>query len=1154
MNYLKDVLKNDKEYLKLLDSLSKEKNNNIYVHGLVENTTGHFSYSIDEELNRPVFVVCENEYRAKKNYTNIKGLDEDNIFFLPTDEFEYGNVKKINNEIKIERLKVFESLLKGKRPLIFTTLRGLSSRISNKELLSKSVLNINMDSLIDINELIKKLLFLGYEQAYSVENAGEFAIRGGILDIYTIGDGPIRIELFGDEVDSIRKFDIQTKRSIENISDFDIYPFEEILIEDYDEVLEELKNEVNKDLKKNIDRDRLKEKFFSLIELAENGSVNNRSLLIPYLKDKDNTILDLTYKPIIVFEDLARIYENGLVEYKNQMDEVSDLLEKGELLHSHQNIYFNLDELINKFDLLTTINISQLLKRMKVLACEEIYEIKSMEVEKFHGDLSKFSSEIVDLQYKGYKIMIFTGNISNSEKIKNFFNGQNINFEHMEDLNGEIKSNQVYINDLAFNEGFIYPKIKTVIFSEEQIYGKNREKRIRKKTVEKKDIINYEDLEIGDLVVHDDYGIGRYEGLENLSLGSKSKDFLKIQYQGMDKLYVPAEEMNYISKYMGGSSSPRLSKLGSTEWKKSTYRVKKEIEEIADDLVKLYSERSSIEGYAFPKDTAWQKDFENSFVYQETPSQLRASEEIKEDMESASPMDRLLCGDVGYGKTEVALRAAFKAVMDDKQVAFLVPTTILCQQHFETMVERLKNFPVNIDYLSRFKTSKDEKETKKNLKAGRIDIIVGTHKLLSEKVKFQDLGLLIIDEEQRFGVKDKEKIKQLKKNVDVLTLSATPIPRTLQMSLTGIRDLSMLEEPPEERRPINTYVTEFDPPLIREAILKEISRDGQIYFVYNKVYDINNMFDRIQSLVPEARIVIGHGQMSTRELEKVMVDFKNHEYDILLSTTIIETGMDIENVNTMIIYNSDNMGLSQLYQLKGRIGRGRRSSYAYFTYERGKVISELSEKRLKAIKDFSSFGSGYKIAMRDLELRGAGNILGESQSGHIDSVGYEFFVRMLEEEINKLKGIKTKEERLINIVFKVDTFIPSSYIEDDNYKLTMYKDIANIKSRDDLNDIVDTLYDVYGDIPEQVMNIINIAYIKSLALKTGVSQILEENEDVIIEFMDDAIDLKDIQRLSLEFSKPLRLEVTGNTKIIFDASDKKILDSILILEMINEGE
>lgn len=1157
MNFLIDPLINDEKYKKLIDDIRSKDINNFYIHGMIDNSTGLFSYSLRENLNRPVFVVFENQYKAKKAYEAFN-LDDSFVFF-PELESNINNIKSLDVEVKSSRIKIIKRLIDGENLIVFTSLYALQNKLTNYKQFLSLGLNIRLDTLINIDEFSQKLLDLGYEKSYSVESMGQFSVRGGIIDIYPVNRDPVRLELFGDEIDSIRSFEISSQRSIENIEEFNICPLDEFYIpkDKYKDIGEKIGEEIKKAYKKGISKENINGKFSKILDLLEEGIVINPDLLIPYLEIDASNIFEYCEDPLIVFNDLSRVYDLTRDNYTRFMDLVQNSIAKGDLLYSHNNILFSLDRLFKEIKKYQNINLSLLLKRMKVLQAEKIIELKSLEVEKFNTRLSDFTDFIKRNLHKAYKIVISTSSKNNLAILEECLTEDGIIYELKVDLESEIKSSQVFLLEKNLSDGFIYPSIKMIFLGDKEIFGREKKRtRPKHKKISKKDLMNYEDLEIGQYVVHDSYGIGRYMGLEKVDYSGISKDFLILQYGRTDKLYIPTEEMNLISKYIG-NEHPTLSKLGSTEWSRAKQKVKKSIEEIADDLVELYAERANIEGFKFSKDTPWQREFEESFIYEETPSQLRVIEEIKTDMESSKAMDRLLCGDVGYGKTEVALRAAFKAVMDGKQVAILVPTTILCQQHYKTMLDRFRDFPIKVDYISRFKTSTEKKKTIEDIENGRLDIVVGTHNLLSKKISFDNLGLLIIDEEQRFGVRHKDKIKSMKKNLDVLTLSATPIPRTMQLSLTGIRDMSILEEPPQDRSPVNTYVLEYDRSIIREAILSELARGGQIYFVYNRVYDIDKMRSDLEDLVPEAEIAMAHGQMRAKELENIMINFYQNKYDVLLSTTIIETGMDIQNVNTLIVYNSDKMGLAQLYQLKGRIGRGDRSSYAYFTYERGKVVSESSEKRLKAIKDFTSFGSGYKIAMRDLELRGAGNILGESQSGHINSVGYDLYVRLLEEEINKIKGLEKRENRIVNIDLKVDTYIPSDYIVDVNKKISTYRKIADIDNEEDYDKIFEELLDIYGDLPKTVANIMDLAYIKAMCIRSWVSEISEYDNKIVVNFDSNNFNLKDFGKLASEFKKDLHFDVADGIKVILDSSEEKLHDIKTLLEILdreNKGE
>ena len=733
-------------------------------------------------------------------------------------------------------------------------------------------------------------------------------------------------------------------------------------------------------------------------------------------------------------------------------------------------------------------------------------------------------------KYRGYKIIILSGTEERGLRLKKNLEDLGFITSYSKDRDMEIKSNQAIITPASIHGGFEYSDLKYIVISDKEIFGAQKKKLKRTKKEKDRETINLGDLEIGSFIVHENHGIGRYEGIEQLDIQGVKKDYLTIRYRNNDKLYISIDQMNLVQKYIGSETvKPKLSKLNSVEWKNTKAKAKKAVEDMAVDLLNLYARRESEKGYGFSKDTVWQREFEDLFPYEDTPGQASSSIEIKRDMEKQKPMDRLLCGDVGYGKTEVALRAAFKAIMDGKQVAILVPTTILAQQHYNTMVERFKDFPINVGLLSRFRTPRLQKLTIEALSQGNVDIVVGTHRLLSKDVKFKKLGLLIIDEEQRFGVKHKETLKELKTNIDVLTLTATPIPRTLHMSLVGIRDMSVIEDPPEERYPIQTYVVEYNPQMIRDAILKEISRGGQVYFVYNRVGTIDKVANEIRKLVPEASVGIGHGQMGERQLEKVMMDFLDKEYDVLVCTTIIETGLDIPNVNTIIVYDADKMGLSQLYQLRGRVGRTNRVAYGYFTYQPNKVLTEVSEKRLRAIKEFTEFGSGFKIAMRDLEIRGSGNLLGLQQHGNIEAIGYDLYVKFLGAAIRRLKGEKVEEEIETTVDIQIDSFLPEDFIRDEELKIEIYKKISVIENKEDYSELLDELIDRFGDIPKEIENLMNVSLIKSTANRNKIKNLIQVGDKLRIDLLsNEAMKLPLVNQLSKDYGKKLTFSLSDS--------------------------
>lgn len=1157
MNFLIDFFKNNDSYKSLISNL-KLKNTPIQCSGLVKTSIFHLLYSIFIDANRSCLVVIvENENRVNELYEELKNI-LDNVVVYPNYDIRFHNINSLESNLENKRIEVINRLVKKEKLLIITTAAAISKKISTPKFFKSHCIQIGIDDNIDMADLTEKLTKMHYDRVDFVESKGQFSVRGSIFDIFPVDyENPIRIEFFSDEIDSIRTFEINTQRSKEKLENVNIIPAKEMVLskDDVKNILSGLTKDIEKLKKltlfgKNIDNSL--EKFYKIYnDLKINYHISNMDLLSPYIKRGSfSTILDYLQKDaVICTEDILKIYDKNLETEHLFYENITDLIENGEILDSHKNILVPFEKTLNRIKKFDIINLTMLLKRTKIINAKVSVNIKTLEAECFNR---KFDYLFKTLKFKlqrGYKIVIFAGSNEMMESFKNILSDENINFISKDNLDFELKSSILVLSNLNFNCGFEIPEQKILFLTHKEIYGFS--KKVNKKLkVKKSNLLSYTDLNIGDYVVHENHGIGQYRGIEQIEVNGIIKDHILIMYKDNDRLYIPTDQMNLIQKYIGKDGyRPKLNRLGSSDWIKTKQRAKKALDEIATDLVKLYAKRDKIEGFSFSYDTPWQREFEDSFIYEETYSQLRAIDEIKKDMESKKPMDRLLCGDVGYGKTEVALRAAFKAIMDNKQVAFLVPTTILAKQHYETALERFGTFPIDIEMLSRFKTQSEQKEIIKNLKNGKINLLIGTHKLLSKNLDFKDLGLLIIDEEQRFGVKHKEALKQMKENIDVLSLSATPIPRTMQMSLVGIRDMSILDDPPEERISTSTFVLEYNDSVIKEAIYKEIDRGGQVYFVYNRIKDMDKMYKNLSKLLPDVKIAIAHSKLTNRELENIMEAFQEGEYDILLSTTIIETGMDIKNCNTMIIYDADKMGLSQLYQLKGRIGRSERRAFAYFTYEKNKSISEISEKRLMAIRDFSEFGSGFKIAMRDLELRGAGNILGECQSGHVETIGYELYVRMLEESIREVKGEKLNLKEQTQIELSVDAYIPSNYITDNNQKIDMYNKIARIESREDLNEIFEELIDRFGDVPKAVVNVMNVSYLKSISTKLNFSKISERNKSVVFKFdKDDKTILELVSKLEDSLFAKLEFNLNEDAKLIFNYDKNKLVESINLLE------
>ena len=1131
----------------------------VFLHGLTDQSKSHVFATIYKKINKTIVIICENEKNAQNMCEDINSLVEDKCLYFPSTEINFYNIKNLEKNNQIKRLEVLTKIINKDNLIITTTLDALRNKLTKKEIFEKKSFKISIDDEIEIKELKNDFIELNYEFTKLVESKGEFSIRGSIIDFWPIEyENPIRIELFYTEIDSIRFFDKDSQRSLGNINEILVRPSKELIYEksDYENTIKLINKEID-NISNNLGLNKLKDKYNQIISyLKDSLYIANDDLITPYRIDNYSSFFDYIDKDsIFIFQDLNRAIEN----FKNIRDkfdlDLTNQIESGEVFSSFKNIKIDFNKILTNIKSYPVINSSSLLKNNEIIKAKKIIELKSIEQENFNKNVNYFVDTIKNILKNKEKAYIFTSDEKSFENIKNIFDENNI-FNYSTEFEDKDNKKDLILTDKNLSTGYIFTDYKVNVFSYKDIFGKEKHnyKKKRKKALNARDIINYSDIEIGDYVVHENNGIGIYKGITQIEVNNTKKDYFVIEYQGNDKVFVPIDQMELVSKYIGNKGDkPKISSLGSNQWKKAKQRAKKAVDEIADDLVELYAKRSKAKGHAFSKDTTWQNEFEDSFIYEETDSQLRSIKEIKSDMEDIKPMDRLLCGDVGYGKTEVALRAAFKAVMDGYQVCFLVPTTILARQHFKTMQERFKDFPIDCAMLSRFVSKKDQDKYIHNLKSGKVDIIVGTHRLLSKDIKFKNLGLLIIDEEQRFGVRHKDKLKKLKENIDVLTLSATPIPRTLQMSLTGIRDMSTLDEPPQRRLPVNTYVLEYDFSIIKRAIEKELDRNGQVYFVYNRVYNIEKIYNHLKLLTPEAKIEIAHGQMSAKSLEKIMEDFVNGEIDILLATTIIETGMDIQNVNTIIVYDSDMMGLGQLYQLKGRIGRSSRSSYAYFTYAKGKVLTEIGEKRLKSIKDFSDFGSGYKIAMRDLELRGAGNILGESQSGQVEAIGYDLYVKFLQQAVDKASGkdIDSLNFNDVYIDLKVNAFIPESYIEDSSQKIQIYKRISSIENLDDYSILVEDLIDRYGDIPIMVDNIMYVSLIKSLADKLGFEDIREIKNEVKISYKDkNKFSFEELSCINEDYNGELAFDLSENPSFKLPNKSTKLLDCYELLKVI----
>lgn len=1111
---LKGLMQPLKEHAEFKNVISNIEKNlfPVGVYGLSESARSYFINGVYEETDKTVFVITHSDVEARNFYEDLS-LYLPNVYYFPTKEVVFYNIYAISGDLRWERLKVIREIVNKGKKIIVTSADALVSFYTPIELYKEYTYNLGAGDILDLQEIAYRLVQCGYERVDMVEGKGQFSIRGGIMDIYPpTASSPYRIELFGDEIDSIRTFNPESQRSIEKVDRIEIFPAKEIILtkenidrgyksisEDLETLLKTLKNKKNKEAYEKIQ----KSTNNNLELLKENWSFETIDSFMNYFFDEPSDFFEFIGDSTIVIDDVQRCKGKLDSIYFEFEDSYTAFLERGDVLPGQAKLLINKDRVYDGLNNSRVISISSIAKATSILAPRSMVSFSQITLHNYHGQLDLLIEDVKDKKSRGFKTILLSGTRPRGERLVATLLDRGIESSYR-DVVGEIKEGEIIITFGNQLKGFEYPELRVCVISDKEVFGESKRK-INKATTKKGigKIKSFAELKPGDYVVHANHGIGVYKGIRQLEVEGLKRDYLDISYESGDKLYVPVEQLDLVQKYIGSEGkAPKINKLGGSEWAKAKSKVKKSINEIAGDLIKLYASRTAVKGHKFAKDTIWQKQFEEEFPYEETPDQITSLEDIKKDMESDKPMDRLLCGDVGYGKTEVAIRAAFKAVMDGKQVAFLVPTTILAEQHYKNMSHRFSDFPVRVDMVSRFRSAAQQKETLKAVKEGNVDILIGTHRILQKDVQFKDLGLLVIDEEQRFGVTHKEKVKSLKKNIDVLTLTATPIPRTLHMSLTGVRDISVIETPPEERYPIQTYVIEYNDQLIRDAIMREIGRGGQVYFVYNRVEDISKMAAYLSNLVPEAKVATAHGQMTERELEHVMVNFMSNEYNVLVATTIIETGIDISNVNTMIIYDADKMGLSQLYQLRGRVGRSNRIAYAYFTYRKDKILTEVAEKRLKAIKDFTELGSGFKIAMRDLEIRGAGNMMGSAQHGHMAVVGYDLYCRMLEDTVKLIKGEIEKEPVETTVEIKVDAYIPGTFIEDEIQKIEVYKKIAAIDNLDDFMDVKEELEDRFSDIPLSVYNLMNIAYIRSIGKNLGIAEIKERGNDVHFQFED----------------------------------------------------
>lgn len=1074
----------------------------VMISGCIDTQKIHLVHAAVNDY-RFRLIITGDEAKAREMQEDSRFFDKSSIYY-PAKDFIFYSADVHGNQLTGERLRCIQKIIAAQdnktNITVITTIDGCVDMLMPLQRYRDNIIHFKNSDIIDTEKLISKLVGIGYTRVPMIDGQGQFAVRGGIIDIFSYTDEtPVRIELWDDEIDSIRFFDVESQRSVEKIQTYDVFPATEwILSEDeIDAGFEKVKDEVEKQLVTlgNDKKKKTQQEMDACNRLrhayADFERTRDYSKFILSFTDEIEGFTDYFPKDetVFVLDEPDRIMERmELISYEYE-ESMKNRLEGGYVVASQTKLMRPIAEVYKNMQSSRLMLLSSLDYKPKMLKPADYLRIDARSISSYNNSFEYLADDINKYKRTGYRVVLVCNSRTRAARIVADLEELGTQSYFSEDYDKEIMPGTVMVTYGNIHRGFEYPLIGFVIITENDIFT-SRTRKKQKKKYEGRSIAGFNELNVGDYVVHEMHGLGVYKGIEKITVEGVEKDYIKIEYAGNSNLYVLATQLDRLQKYAASDTEkkPKLNKLGSVEWNKTKAKVHGAVEEIAKDLVELYSIRQNQKGYAFGPDTVWQKEFEEMFPYEETDDQLNAIADTKADMESTRIMDRLICGDVGYGKTEVAIRAAFKAVQEGKQVAYLVPTTILAQQHFNTFEQRMKNFPLKVAQLSSFRTNKEIKETLADLKKGFVDVVIGTHRLLSKDVEFKDLGLLIIDEEQRFGVAHKEKIKKLKNNIDVLTLSATPIPRTLHMSLVGIRDMSVLEEPPVDRVPIQTFVTEHNDEMIREAINRELARGGQVYYVYNRVRSIDEAAAHIQELVPQANVAFAHGQMEKRELEKIMVDFINGDIDVLISTTIIETGMDISNVNTMIIEDADKFGLSQLYQLRGRVGRSNRTAYAFLLYRRDRMLTEVAEKRLSAIREFSDFGSGFKIAMKDLEIRGAGNVLGKSQHGHMAAVGYDLYCKMLNEAVNDLKGIKNEYSFETNVDLSVDAYIPSTYIKSEYQKLDIYKRIAAIESEEELSDMKDELVDRYGSLSTPAVNLLNIALIKSMAHKIGIME------------------------------------------------------------------
>ena len=1127
-HFLFDALEELKPFREIVEESAKS-GAVIAASGLAGAQKIHLACALAKRTGRPLLFLAASERAAAEAMEDVSSLTDGGVSLFPAREITFYQDVAASRDVAFRRIETLRRLVTGEVRAVVAPADAVLHRVMPRSVFSDFTIDLRSGEQMEMDYLVESLLASGYSREHMVEGKGQFSVRGGIVDVYPADAlHAVRVEFFDDEIDSVRAFDVMSQRSMHNLSGVSIPPASEApapiegteaFAERIEAALQRQRENMKRAGSKETEEgsladlplaegeiaapaaftresrtlERYQENVRAALEQMKKG-ISSRLLekYIHLLYGQTDTLLDYMNRPIVVMDEPDALFtrmDSRLSEFDQAF---SAALERGEAIEDHDGLILSRDEAIACMHEHTMLALTSILRPVAQLKPTLLAQMGGMGAGSYGGRIKDMCADINRWMAEGWRVIMLSGGAARGERMRQSFEDEGVR-TRFDELGASMPDRgECRIYPMMLSGGFQYPQIRLAVLVEGDVYGAKGAK-AKAKAKKGSRIASFTDLSVGDYVVHETHGIGIYQGTERITTDGASRDYLLVQYLGSDKLYIPVDHLERIQKYIGGGegAAPKLSRLGGKDWEKQKSRVRESLKELAFDLVQLYAQRQRNTGYAFEQDTPWQQEFEENFPYDETPDQLQATDEIKRDMERPQPMDRLLCGDVGYGKTEVALRAAFKAVMSGKQVALLAPTTILAQQHYNTLMRRFEGFPVQAAVLSRFATAKEQKETLRRVEAGEVDILVGTHRLLGKDVKFKDLGLLIVDEEQRFGVGHKETIKNMKKSVDVLTMSATPIPRTLHMSMVGIRDMSLLETPPQARYPVQTYVMEYQDSVIRDAILRELGRGGQVFFLYNRVGSIDLCYKQLQKLVPEARIAIAHGQMKENVLEDVMLDFSQQKYDVLLCTTIIESGLDIPMANTLIIYDADHFGLSQLYQTRGRVGRSNRLAYAYFTVRPGKVLSETAQKRLDAIREFTEFGSGFRIAMRDLELRGAGNLLGPQQSGHLANIGYDLYCKLLEEAVLEAQGEEPKPNRDIETRMDVhiNAYLPADYVTGDKQRLEVYKRIASITTAEQRDEIEDELIDRFGDEPLCVSNLVSVAYLKAMCTRLGIDRV-----------------------------------------------------------------